>query len=161
MTAQINPGPGYRLLEVGEIRPDIYEFFSINCTWVTGELPMQEVRKGDQPIRVKLPTTGVAEPEPASESTHMSIERILADRAKTHGKYSEHATITQSMKRIMEDRAGWDRLSPSQRETLHMIAHKIGRVLAGDPNVRDHWDDIAGYATLISREIDAEGEGQE
>ena len=30
-----------------------------------------------------------------------------------------------------------------------MIAHKIGRILAGDPSFQDHWADIAGYATLI------------
>jgi hypothetical protein len=32
-----------------------------------------------------------------------------------------------------------------------MIAHKIGRIIAGDPDFRDHWDDLAGYATLIAQ----------
>jgi hypothetical protein len=36
---------------------------------------------------------------------------------------------------------------------LEMIAHKIGRVLAGDPNHADHWDDIAGYARLVARRV--------
>lgn len=31
-----------------------------------------------------------------------------------------------------------------------MIAHKIGRILNGDPNYRDSWDDIAGYAKLAA-----------
>ncbi len=34
-----------------------------------------------------------------------------------------------------------------------MIAHKIGRIVSGNPNVQDHWDDIAGYAKLASNEI--------
>ncbi|WP_257617167.1 hypothetical protein [Campylobacter pinnipediorum] len=35
-----------------------------------------------------------------------------------------------------------------------MIAHKIARILAGNPNYKDHWDDIAGYATLVSKELE-------
>ena len=31
-----------------------------------------------------------------------------------------------------------------------MFAHKIGRILVGDPNHRDHWDDISGYAVLVA-----------
>jgi hypothetical protein len=38
------------------------------------------------------------------------------------------------------------------REALEIDAHKIGRILAGDPDFRDHWLDRAGYATLIARE---------
>lgn len=31
---------------------------------------------------------------------------------------------------------------------LEMIAHKVGRILAGNPHFEDHWADIAGYARL-------------
>jgi hypothetical protein len=48
---------------------------------------------------------------------------------------------------------GWSRLDHSQAEALDMIAHKIGRILAGDPNHADHWDDIAGYARLVARRV--------
>jgi hypothetical protein len=48
---------------------------------------------------------------------------------------------------------GFERLMDDQRETLDMIAHKIGRILAGDPNVEDHWKDIAGYATLSADRV--------
>jgi hypothetical protein len=47
----------------------------------------------------------------------------------------------------------WKYLSPMQREALDMTAHKIGRILAGDPDHKDHWDDIAGYTTLVAREL--------
>lgn len=29
-----------------------------------------------------------------------------------------------------------------------MILAKIARIVSGDPNHADHWDDIAGYALL-------------
>ena len=40
-------------------------------------------------------------------------------------------------------------LSNEQKESLHMITHKVGRILNGDPNFIDSWRDLAGYATLI------------
>ena len=36
-----------------------------------------------------------------------------------------------------------EKLNDAQTEALDMIFHKIGRILAGDPNFRDHWQDIA------------------
>lgn len=83
------------------------------------------------------------------------IDAILADRATTHGNFKVRARITQTLKNVMRIEDGHDRLSQAQIESLDMIAHKIGRILAGNPNHKDHWDDIAGYAQLISNEIGA------
>jgi hypothetical protein len=44
--------------------------------------------------------------------------------------------------------SGWSRLRPAQKESLHMIVHKIHRVLTGNADHDDHWDDMAGYAVL-------------
>jgi hypothetical protein len=85
-----------------------------------------------------------------------TTEQLLSERGKTHGAYHIHAEITQRIKFMMRhghSKCGWDRLSDSQCEALDMIAHKIGRILAGDPNHQDHWDDIAGYAKLVSIEL--------
>ena len=81
------------------------------------------------------------------------IDAILAAREKTHGDYTEHALITQYLKDSMRSFAGWDRLTPAMRESLDMTAHKIGRILAGDANHNDHWDDIAGYSRLVSLRV--------
>jgi len=78
-----------------------------------------------------------------------NISAIIADRQKTHGDFDDHAAATQGIKRAI--RAYYsDRLTTAQIESLDMIAHKIGRILAGDPDFADHWNDIAGYAKLIA-----------
>ena len=82
-----------------------------------------------------------------------AIDSILAERGRTHGDYRDHAAVTQAIKDIYRGHKGWERLTACQRETLDMLAHKIGRILAGDPSHQDHWDDIAGYARLVSKEI--------
>ena len=79
---------------------------------------------------------------------------LLNERGKTHGDFSDHAGITQALKSAMQyhnrDGDAWAKLTDPQREALEMIVHKIGRILAGNPNFRDHWDDIAGYARLVA-----------
>jgi hypothetical protein len=90
----------------------------------------------------------------------VSIQETLADRGKRYGSYSIHASVTQAIKGIIYQ-YGKDKYTPAQREALDMIAHKIGRIVAGDPNYDDSWVDIAGYAQLVVddlRGIKREGE---
>jgi hypothetical protein len=75
-------------------------------------------------------------------------DALLEERGRTHGDFDENAKVIQELKRAMQRQPGWSRLDHSQAEALDMIAHKIGRILAGNPNHADHWDDIAGYASL-------------
>lgn len=85
-----------------------------------------------------------------------TIDSLLDERAQTHGSFRHQATWAQNMKRSMRCPDGWDNLGPHQREALDMIAQKISRALHGNPNEPDHWRDIAGYAQLIVREIEAD-----
>ena len=78
---------------------------------------------------------------------------ILKERAKTHGDFEDHAKITQNMKsymRSLDEGKAWDGLTFPMKESLDMIAHKIGRILNGNPYHEDHWADIAGYARLVA-----------
>jgi hypothetical protein len=80
----------------------------------------------------------------------METKELLVERGKTHGDYTVHARITCNIKAMMHNEDNWKGLKATQAESLDMIAHKIGRILAGDPDFRDHWDDIAGYAKLVA-----------
>lgn len=76
------------------------------------------------------------------------IRETLNERHNTHGDYSSHARITQELKTIIASGDTYDKCSHHEKETLDMIAHKIGRIVSGNPHFHDHWHDIAGYATL-------------
>jgi hypothetical protein len=94
---------------------------------------------------------GVTE-QPAKTDLYATLNA----RAQTHGDYSQHAEVTQALKRVMHGAPNWGRLSPAHAEALDMVAHKIGRILAGDPNTHDHWHDLAGYATLAANRVERE-----
>jgi hypothetical protein len=84
------------------------------------------------------------------------IETTLEQRGDRYGKFTDHARITQNIKRAMQDSPNWTRLRDEQKETLEMLAHKIGRILNGDPNYHDSWHDIIGYTKLVADTLQAD-----
>ena len=89
------------------------------------------------------------------------IAEVLVERGTRYGPFAGHASLTQDIKRAMRGELGhgaaygskWKGLTDSQREALEMIAHKIGRILNGDPNYLDSWVDIVGYTQLVIDEL--------
>lgn len=79
---------------------------------------------------------------------------LLVEREKTHGSFEQNAILSQKLKIIFHDNmispSAADRCGLVQLEALDMIALKLSRILSGQPNFKDHWDDIAGYAKLAS-----------
>jgi hypothetical protein len=82
----------------------------------------------------------------------MSTKKILDARAKTHGSFEANAQMSQAIKELIA--TGDVSLTDTQREAIDMIALKLSRIATGNPNVRDHWADIAGYATLVANTLE-------
>lgn len=76
----------------------------------------------------------------------MTPADIISERAKTHGDYKIQAKLAQDLKARIRQEGG--NLSPQQAEALEMICVKIARIVCGNPNEPDHYNDIAGYALL-------------
>lgn len=87
-----------------------------------------------------------------------NITDTLKERGARYGSLKGHARIAQALKDTMhtfvkyegDSTRPWDKLSDDKKEALDMIAHKIGRILNGDPEFHDSWHDIVGYAKLIA-----------
>jgi hypothetical protein len=78
----------------------------------------------------------------------------LRDRGAHYGDFRDQACLAQALKETMHDTEGWvDKLNDAQREALDMIQHKVSRILNGDPNYKDSWTDIIGYAKLIEETL--------
>lgn len=87
-----------------------------------------------------------------------SMEDILAERGKQYGSFVTHAQISQKLKHAMSDTGQWSKLADDQKEALSMIMHKIARILNGNPNYHDSWQDIAGYASLVAKRLEDKDE---
>jgi len=81
---------------------------------------------------------------------------ILEEREVTHGDFMAKARFIEKVQDIISKNA-WNDLEADQKEAIHMIFVKLSRILYGDPNYVDHWDDIAGYATLVVNRLKDKG----
>jgi hypothetical protein len=78
------------------------------------------------------------------------ISETLAERGSRYGSFVEHARVTQAIKAAINDSPNGGKLPDDMKEALEMIAHKIGRILCGDPDYHDSWHDIIGYTKLVA-----------
>lgn len=81
------------------------------------------------------------------------IEKTLEERGARYGDFADHAKIAQTIQDDMRATKGWEKLSPSQKQALTTISDKIARILNGDPQYADNWHDIAGYASLVDKQL--------
>ena len=81
------------------------------------------------------------------------IESTLKERGSRYGDFKEHARITKNIKRALADSPNWGSLSDDKQEALDMLAHKLGRILNGDPEYHDSWYDCIGYLKLIENTL--------
>ena len=109
-------------------------------------LPMPEVKSSGQEV--------VREVEETAQAT--TVDKTLNARAEMYGKFKDGAALMQAIKRVLADHAARHNktFADDQWEALEMIVHKMGRIVNGDPDVTDHWVDIAGYATLIADRLE-------
>jgi len=105
-------------------------------------VPGQSSRQHDCDERFLVETSG--------KITLSDINETLKERGRQYGNFAEQAKINQAIKKAMADSPNYRLLCNDKREALDMIASKIGRILNGDPEHKDSWDDIAGYALLVA-----------
>ncbi len=78
------------------------------------------------------------------------IAQTLAERGNRYGDFTKHAAVTQAIKTALFDCRHRESLPAYMVEALEMIAHKMGRIVNGDPHYHDSWHDIVGYAKLVA-----------
>ena len=86
-------------------------------------------------------------------SIDAAVDDVLVQRRGTHGDFSTNAAVTQGIMRLLATGPSWNLLSDVHVEGLHMIAHKMTRVVCGDPTEPDHFADISGYARLVVKHL--------
>ena len=78
----------------------------------------------------------------------MTPDDMMRQAAMTAELYAREGS------KVFMDSPNWSDMPDDMREALEMIAHKIGRILNGDPNYADSWIDIAGYAKLVADRLE-------
>ncbi len=74
------------------------------------------------------------------------INQTLKERGSKYGTFEDNAKVTQSLMAILLAAPSAERLTDVHKEELHMICHKMARMVCGDPFYVDNAHDICGYA---------------
>lgn len=75
------------------------------------------------------------------------VEATLQQRGSVYGSFKDNAQTTQTLMDVIESTKKRP-LEKFEIEALHMICHKISRIVCGLKTKKDNWHDIAGYAKL-------------
>lgn len=81
------------------------------------------------------------------------LEGILQARGARYGKFTDNAKIAQLLKATLRIGKRWGDAAYDVREAADNICIKLSRMLTGDPEYVDNWDDIAGYAKVVADRI--------
>ena len=81
----------------------------------------------------------------------MDVNETIKSREHANGNFADNCHTIQALKTIMNTRS--NKFTAVQQHGLDMICQKLGRISSGDANEKDHWHDIAGYATLVEQDI--------
>lgn len=90
------------------------------------------------------------------EKSSSKVEGLLEERGKRYGTFRKHAQICQSLKFVIDRELLNCKPRPiddDMKQALDVICDKIARIINGDETYVDNWDDIAGYATLVSKRL--------
>lgn len=91
------------------------------------------------------------------------VAEITKKRGSVYGPFLHNAIVAQSIKAALRnipdpDNEGlrWENLPLDVRESLDLIALKMSRIVTGDGEYLDNWDDIGGYAKIVADRIRAD-----
>ena len=77
----------------------------------------------------------------------MDTRNLIDTRETRYGSMADNAGATWRLMEVFEKYQSWGRFTHVQKHLFYMTAHKMARMLCGDPNYIDNYDDIIGYWT--------------
>lgn len=86
-----------------------------------------------------------------------ATENLLKTRGATHGDYHQQAELAGAIRELFSTAERWRLLTRVEKDAVLMIAVKLSRALTGNPHEPDHWNDIAGYARLVVKDLEMYG----
>lgn len=86
--------------------------------------------------------------QPKGKETMSDIDITLKERGSRYGDFSDNAKISEQLMEFIRLQSGYEKLRDVHKAALNVITQKIARIVNGDPEYKDNWHDIAGYAKL-------------
>ena len=127
-----------------------------NTNNTLGKLLRERLDSGIIPIRCTTDELNKKQPVMITRKTEMNktIDETLEQRGNNYGDYRDVAYAAQELKKTLRYSKSWHSMEPYMQESLDMICNKMSRIVNGNPYYDDSWHDIAGYATLVEKQLE-------
>ena len=99
MPDRIDPGPGWRLLKVGEAKPQGYEYKSSILGWIEGVAVGQRVRADGFPCRVRVAPRAIK-----AIATRATVRAVFPDGAMISDSIACETGLSVEMMQFESDR---------------------------------------------------------
>lgn len=83
-----------------------------------------------------------------SDENNTNISDTLNERGSRYGDFTDNARVSESLMDTLRSEEGYQNLRPIHRAALNVIMQKASRIVNGNPEYKDNWHDIEGYAKL-------------
>lgn len=118
---------------------------------------LKDVHLGDYEATVTYGSNDTEHLMSSPKNAETLLDSILEARGERYGRFADNAGISQSIKFAARAGLNYHALDNDQLEAIDQIAAKISRIVTGDPDYVDNWDDIAGYAKLVADRLRSNG----
>jgi hypothetical protein len=113
----------------------------VRCT--TEEMKSYNKEQAKQPVMITR-----------KKDMNKTVDETLEQRGNNYGDYRDVAYAAQQLKKTLRYSKSWHSMEPFMQESLDMICNKMSRIVNGNPYYDDSWHDIAGYATLVEKQLE-------
>ena len=90
---------------------------------------------------------------PKQRPTVVDVRLTIRAREAVHGDLAIFASILTRFKSVARDTPNWSKLSETHRVAIDEMLRALTSALVANPDLREHYDDIAGYAISAAERL--------
>jgi hypothetical protein len=90
---------------------------------------------------------------PKQRPTTVDVRLVIRSREAAHGDLAIYAALLIRLQAVVRDGPNWAKLGDTSKVAIDELLRALTGALVGDPDLRDHYDAIAGYATSAAERL--------
>ena len=83
----------------------------------------------------------------------VDVRLVIRSREAAHGDLAIYAALLRRFQDVARDGLNWAKASDAHKVAIDEMLRALTGALVGDPDLRDHYDTIAGYATSAAERL--------
>ena len=83
----------------------------------------------------------------------VDIRLVIRSREAAHGDLAVYASLLRRFQEVARDGPNWSKVGDTHKVAIDEMLRALTGALCGDPDLRDHYDTLSGYATSAAERL--------